>query len=76
MEPLKTDETNLFLKTDETALPGEIVFSNSSHWVMRITSEGRIEFNREGYPEFTPDDFAKAVIDILEKSLVRIPNAK
>lgn len=37
-------------------------------WVMKITKNG-IEFNREGFPDWTPDDFANNVMDILEKSL-------
>jgi len=37
-------------------------------WVMKITKNG-VEFNREGFPDWTPDDFANNVMDILEKSL-------
>ena len=44
----------------------EITFDTGKVWLMKISREG-IFFNREVYPEATPDDFAWAVISILEK---------
>lgn len=43
-----------------------ITFNNEKAWVMKIIPEG-IKFNREQYPNANPDDFAEAVINILEK---------
>ncbi len=34
-------------------------------WVMKLTREG-ILFNRDTFPDSTPDAFAKAVVEILE----------
>ena len=49
--------------------PCEIVFcpssKDSNDWVMKLTKEG-VFFNREVYSTSEPDDFAQAVIDILE----------
>ncbi len=48
--------------------PSQICFCpNPNKWCMKITSDGII-FNREEYPNSKPDDFAQAVIDILEKA--------
>lgn len=35
-------------------------------WIMKLTNKG-IFFNRERYPNSSPDDFADAVISVLEK---------
>lgn len=44
----------------------EILFCMDNHdWIMKITDNG-IFFNREKFTDFFPDDFAKAVIEILE----------
>lgn len=43
----------------------EISFNAEQSWVMKLTKEG-IFFNREAYPNAKPDDFAEAVIKILE----------
>lgn len=40
-------------------------------WVMQITNEGKIVFNREAYPDFAPDDFAKEVVSCLEAMVVK-----
>ncbi len=43
-------------------------------WVMKLVKEEgrvRILFNREDYPNAAPDDFAKAVVEILE---LKFPN--
>ncbi len=48
--------------------PSQITFSpskDSESWVMKITKEG-IKFNRESYPLVEADEFAQAVIHILE----------
>lgn len=45
---------------------GEIAFnSDSENWVMKINDKG-IFFNRERYPHSSHEDFAQAVIQILE----------
>ncbi len=47
---------------------GEIIFSpGKKGWVVKITTDGLI-FNRECYPNSTPDDFAKTFMDILENT--------
>ena len=49
-------------------VPSEIHFCSSTGiWVMKLTESGII-FNRERYSDSKPDDFAQAVIDILEKN--------
>ena len=44
-----------------------IVFSTEDVWVMRISEKG-IEFNREERPNWTVNDFARAVCCVLEKN--------
>lgn len=47
---------------------GDIVFQNDeNNWVMSINDQG-IKFNRDKWPDASPDEFAKAVIQILEKA--------
>lgn len=41
--------------------------ADKDKWVMKIKPEG-IFFNREAYPDSNADEFANAVIQILEKS--------
>lgn len=47
--------------------PNEIIFYAHEAWVMKITKDRGILFNKEHNQATTPDDFAKAVIDILER---------
>ncbi len=45
--------------------------SNGKDWIMKLEKRDgvtRILFNRQDYPDACPDDFAKAVVDILESS--------
>jgi len=52
----------------ENPEPNSIIFNaEPCKWVMKITPEG-IFFNREAYPDATPDEFAQTVIEILEKN--------
>lgn len=45
----------------------EIIFKpEKDKWALKITEQG-VLFNRECYPNSTPDDFAKLFIDLLEK---------
>lgn len=45
----------------------EITFCpQPGEWVMKITRDKGILFNRERYSDAKPDDFAQAVIEILE----------
>lgn len=63
--PSMIADGRVYIATD----PNKIILSDLEfpvRWVMRVTSEGRIQFNREGYPELTEDDFAKRVLEILE----------
>lgn len=53
--------------TISEAVLNEIIFSpQPGEWVMKITKDKGILFNRESYPDAKPDDFAQAIIDILE----------
>jgi hypothetical protein len=46
---------------------GEIIFkSDEKDWVMAL-KDGSVIFNRERWPDALPDEFARAVIGILEK---------
>lgn len=40
---------------------------NEESWVMRIT-DGKIKFNRTKYPNVAEDEFAEAVLQILERA--------
>ena len=42
-------------------------------WVMKLEN-GKVFFNREHWPLAEPDEFAKAVIEILEKGIVKMDN--
>ena len=65
---LQTTEVSYDLKVNEP-VPNEICFNvDADTWLMKLSKEKGILFNREGYPHAKPDDFAQAVIDILEKS--------
>jgi|GEM_PF-3511688 len=44
-------------------------------WIMRLEN-GKILFNRENWPESPPDEFAQAVIILLEKSVIKMDNWK
>ncbi len=52
--------------------PSCLTFNSNGHsWVMKLEKRdgvNRILFNREDYPDACPDDFATAVVDILENS--------
>lgn len=58
------------VETDSLDVPtsSQIIFNAEidGSWVMKLTTRG-IFFNRDKYSESNPDDFAKAVIAILEK---------
>ena len=46
----------------------EIIFGDQKgSWFMKITKEG-FKFNRERFPHAEIDDFAKAFMELLEKS--------
>ena len=38
-------------------------------WLMQITHDKKVRFNREAFPDLAEDDFATKVMDILEKEL-------
>lgn len=68
-------ENNDYSLRIEDPKPNSIIFSTDGVWVMKIASEG-IFFNREKFSSHNPDDFAKAVIDILEKGFFVTFNKK
>ena len=50
------------------------VFSSQGYydeWLVKITPDGHILFNKEAYPAFTFDDFAKAFIHVVEKHIIK-----
>ena len=49
--------------------------TSNGEWVMAI-KDSKILFNRDRWPEASPDDFAKAVITILEISIVDMTSLK
>ena len=55
------------LKLNENICNSMIFSLGNVPWFFRISKEG-IFFNKEAYPDFIADDFAKAFVDILEKS--------
>lgn len=62
---------------DLNTAPKELHFNcEPGVWCMKLTNKG-IFFNREAYPDLTPDDFALKVVDILEKKFtVNFENRK
>jgi|GEM_PF-2778204 hypothetical protein len=60
------DRTNNPYNLQLNRICSDIIFhSEPGIWAMKITRDG-ILFNREAYPISQPEDFAQAVIDILE----------
>lgn len=47
--------------------PNEIGFYILDKWCIKITDEG-IKFNRKDFSNFTEDEFADTILDILEKN--------
>lgn len=48
--------------------PSQIIFNGSSQeWIMKLSRENGVEFNRESFSDYTPDEFALSVIAILEQ---------
>lgn len=39
-------------------------------WIMRVTEDGKVEFNREDYPHWTPDKFADQVIENIQRQTI------
>ncbi len=65
MENKTCDVPSLKIRDNAT---GEIIFcADAGKWVMKIVKDKGILFNRDQYPNSKPDDFALAVIEILEK---------
>ncbi len=44
------------------------ITDNDKPWIMKLSKENGIMFNREAYPDSPPDEFALAVIQILENT--------
>ena len=48
--------------------PSKMIFGDGcGNWVIEISKEG-IKLNRDHFHNFTPEDFAQAFFDILEKN--------
>ena len=71
MDELKDNLKYNFLKIQED-LARKIIFEVAEdEWIMEICmKEKKIRFNREKYPNFTEDDFAEKVIEILEGAVI------
>lgn len=46
-----------------------LINSDSNKWIMSISQEGVISFNHKDHPNMAADDFAKEVIEKLEKCI-------
>lgn len=46
---------------------GDMFFSVGGDWIMSITAEGKIRFNRDCFPELTDDEFAEVIACKLEE---------
>lgn len=48
--------------------PGDflLTFAGRDGWVMRITHDGKLQFNREFFTSLSEDQFAEKVVNILE----------
>lgn len=56
---------NLVFTNDKTY--GDMFFQVGGDWIMALTSDGHIKFNRECFPELTIDEFAEVVASKLEE---------
>jgi putative NADH-flavin reductase len=54
-------------RIDEIVQPEFIFQTNKENWCIKIRKDG-IQFNKKYYSDSSPDDFAKAFIEILEKN--------
>ena len=63
---LEMDKEN-FLVLGNEQLKQKIVFSNEIDWIIEFSDEG-IRFNREAFPDYTPDKFAQEFLRIIEYS--------
>ena len=55
---------------------GTIQFSSDREWIMKLEQIGdkvRVLFNRDAYPEAAENDFAEAVMKILELNFIKMP---
>jgi len=71
---MEENECNLKLDRPEkriTTHPGinEIVFHCGEEWILKFTKDSKIEFNREHYPNATPNDFVEKFMEILEECI-------
>lgn len=67
-ECCKNDLHNLTCTITDPPQTAEIVFKpNEQDWIMKLSRDEGILFNRESYPDATRDEFANAIIEILEK---------
>lgn len=57
---------------DQTLNYWPIAFCVEGKWIMRITADYHIEFNREEFPNLTMDEFAGQVVKILESMIVKV----
>lgn len=65
IEPLEYQDIELTKPTST-----DISFHSKDAWVMIISNEGIIRFNREDFPHMAADEFAATVIEILENSIL------
>tara|TARA_R110002096_G_scaffold88808_1_gene202738 strand:+ start:786 stop:1010 length:225 start_codon:yes stop_codon:yes gene_type:complete len=49
--------------------PGSLVIDSGAGPIMEITHEGKIKFNHKTYPDMAADEFASAVMKIMEEAL-------
>ena len=40
-------------------------------WIMKITADGKIKFNRDEYPNLTECEFAEKVVELLEEIKIK-----
>lgn len=71
----KLENEPVSLKLSELVKNSIIFAVSNDDWVMKITNS-KISFNRDRWPDASPDDFAKAVIAILEGATVNMENLK
>lgn len=49
----------------------DIIFSTDAGWLMKLTGDGKILFNKKKFPDMAANDFAEEVVKILEKIKLR-----
>ncbi len=72
----RVESKDIHLTIASKAEPSYVNFRNNNIELLKIVAEtdniARIIFNKEVYPEYTANDFAREFIDIVEKLIINL----